>query len=64
MNRLEQVRVLKGIPQPTAICPVDNHAAAVLCRREIKVIDLNKGELRVNSLNDVIFNHNFNDSLN
>lgn len=46
-NRSEQVRVLKGIPQPAALCPVDNYGAAVLCRREIKIIDLNKGELRV-----------------
>ncbi|XP_031618907.1 uncharacterized protein LOC116338021 [Contarinia nasturtii] len=45
--RSKQVRILKGIPQPTALCPVANHGAAVLCRREIKVIDLNKGELRV-----------------
>lgn len=46
-HRSEQVRILKGIPQPTALCPVDNYGAAVLCRREIKIIDLNKGELRV-----------------
>lgn len=47
LNRLELVRILKGIPQPTALCPVDNHGAAVLCRREIKIIDLNQGGLRV-----------------
>lgn len=42
-----KVRVLKGIPQPTALCPVGGHGAAVLCCREIKIIDLNKGVFRV-----------------
>lgn len=45
--RCKKVRVLKGIPQPTAICPVAEYGAAVLCRREIKIIDLNKGIIRV-----------------
>lgn len=38
---------MKGIPQPTSLCPVGDYGAAVLCRREIKVIDLNKGVFRV-----------------
>ncbi|KAJ6649686.1 putative WD repeat-containing protein, partial [Pseudolycoriella hygida] len=42
-----KVRVLKGIPQPTALCPVGDYGAAVLCRREIKVIDLNEGAFKV-----------------
>lgn len=41
------MRVLKGIPQPAALCPVDDYGAAVLCRREIKIIDLNRGTFRV-----------------
>lgn len=38
--RCVRVRTLRGIPQPTALCPVGDFGAAVLCRREIKVIDL------------------------
>lgn len=41
------MRTLKGIPQPTALCPVGDFGAAVLCRREIRIIDLNKGVFRV-----------------
>lgn len=42
-----KVRTLTGIPQPTALCPVGDYGAAVLCRREIKVIDLNEGAFKV-----------------
>lgn len=42
-----QVRILKGGPQPTTLCPVGEYGAAVLCRREIKVIDLDEGKFRV-----------------
>lgn len=46
-SKCTKVRVLKGIPQPTALCPVGDYGAAVLCRREIKVIDLNEGVFKV-----------------
>lgn len=46
-SKCTKVRVLKGIPQPTALCPVGDYGAAVLCRREIKVIDLNEGAFKV-----------------
>uniref|UniRef100_A0A1B0BJ75 AAA+ ATPase domain-containing protein n=1 Tax=Glossina palpalis gambiensis TaxID=67801 RepID=A0A1B0BJ75_9MUSC len=42
-----RVRVLEGIPQPTAMCPCDTYDAAVLCRREIKVINLDEGKFKV-----------------
>lgn len=42
-----KVRSLKGIPQPTNLCPVGDYGAAVLSRREIKVIDLNEGKFLV-----------------
>lgn len=46
-SKCAKVRVLNGIPQPTALCPVGDYGAAVLCRREIKVIDLNEGAFKV-----------------
>lgn len=46
-SKCTKVRILKGIPQPTALCPVGDYGAAVLCRREIKVIDLNEGVFKV-----------------
>lgn len=48
--RCMKVRTLTGIPQPTALCPVGDYGAAVLCRREIKVIDLNEGAFKVTSI--------------
>lgn len=42
-----RVRVLQGISQPTAICPFGTYNAAVLCRREIRVINLDDGEYKV-----------------
>ncbi|XP_023296388.2 uncharacterized protein LOC111679120 [Lucilia cuprina] len=42
-----RVRILKGIPQPTAMCPFGTYNAAVLCRREIKVINLDDGKFKV-----------------
>lgn len=46
-HRCRKVRTLCGIPQPASLCPVGEYGAAVLCRREIRVIDLNKGAFRV-----------------
>lgn len=45
--RCVRVRTLRGIPQPTALCPVGDFGAAVLCRREIKVIDLDRCAFKV-----------------
>uniref|UniRef100_A0A1A9WXH2 WD_REPEATS_REGION domain-containing protein n=1 Tax=Glossina brevipalpis TaxID=37001 RepID=A0A1A9WXH2_9MUSC len=42
-----RVRVLEGIQQPTAMCPCGTYDAAVLCRREIKVINLDEGKFKV-----------------
>uniref|UniRef100_A0A0K8TLW2 Putative wd40 domain protein n=1 Tax=Tabanus bromius TaxID=304241 RepID=A0A0K8TLW2_TABBR len=43
----KKVRTLIGIPQPTSLCPVGEYGAAVLCRREIKVINLDEGKFKV-----------------
>ncbi|XP_058058731.1 uncharacterized protein LOC131209639 [Anopheles bellator] len=45
--KCRKVRTLTGVPQPSAICPVGEHGVAVLCRREIRIIDLNLGQFRV-----------------
>lgn len=42
-----RVRILTGVPQPSSICPVGDYGVAVLCKREIKVIDLDEGMFRV-----------------
>lgn len=42
-----KTRTMNGIPQPTSLCPVGEFGAAVLCRREIKVLDLNAGAFKV-----------------
>uniref|UniRef100_A0A1L8DNB6 Putative wd40 domain protein n=1 Tax=Nyssomyia neivai TaxID=330878 RepID=A0A1L8DNB6_9DIPT len=47
VERCCRVRTLKGISQPSAICPVEDYGAAVLCRREIKVLDLDNGCFKV-----------------
>lgn len=43
----EKVRTLKGVTMPISLCPMENHEAAVLCRREVKVIDLDDGLYKV-----------------
>uniref|UniRef100_A0A1B0GMQ4 ORC1/DEAH AAA+ ATPase domain-containing protein n=1 Tax=Phlebotomus papatasi TaxID=29031 RepID=A0A1B0GMQ4_PHLPP len=47
VERCCRVRTFTGIPQPSAICPVGDYGAAVLCRREIKVLDLDNGCFKV-----------------
>ncbi|XP_058446622.1 uncharacterized protein LOC131427450 [Malaya genurostris] len=42
-----KVRTLLGVPQPSAICPVGEHGVAVLCRREIRIVDLDDGKFKV-----------------
>ncbi|CAO1400178.1 unnamed protein product [Diamesa hyperborea] len=45
--KCSKVRTLKGVPQPSSICPVGEHGVAVLCKREIRVLDLNEGVFKV-----------------
>jgi hypothetical protein len=45
--RCKKVRTLNGVPQPTSVCPVGEYNLAVLCKREIRVIDLNEGRFKV-----------------
>ncbi|ETN61299.1 hypothetical protein AND_007044 [Anopheles darlingi] len=45
--KCRKVRTLTGVPQPSAICPVGDYGVAVLCRREIRIIDLNLGQFKV-----------------
>ncbi|XP_058819256.1 uncharacterized protein LOC131682080 [Topomyia yanbarensis] len=42
-----KVRTLLGVPQPSAICPVGDYGVAVLCRREIRIVDLDEGKFKV-----------------
>lgn len=42
-----KVRTLKSVPQPSSVCPVGDFDLAVLCKREIRVIDLNEGKFKV-----------------
>lgn len=43
----KKVRTLTKVPQPTDLCPVGDFGVAVLCGREIKVLDLNDGCFKV-----------------
>lgn len=43
----KRVRLLQGVPQPIAMCPFGVADAAVLCRREIKIFNLDEGQLKV-----------------
>uniref|UniRef100_A0A182NTF5 WD_REPEATS_REGION domain-containing protein n=1 Tax=Anopheles dirus TaxID=7168 RepID=A0A182NTF5_9DIPT len=45
--KCRKVRTLTGVPQPSAICPVGDYGVAVLCRREIRIVDLNEGRFKV-----------------
>ncbi|XP_058120682.1 uncharacterized protein LOC131292411 [Anopheles ziemanni] len=45
--KCRKVRTLTGVPQPSAICPVGDYGVAVLCRREIRIINLNEGKFKV-----------------
>ncbi|XP_049279219.1 uncharacterized protein LOC125761788 [Anopheles funestus] len=45
--KCRKVRTLTGVPQPSEICPVGDYGVAVLCRREIRIIDLNEGKFKV-----------------
>lgn len=48
--RCAKVRTLKGVPQPSSVCPVGEFDLAVLCKREIRVLDLNEGKFKVDKL--------------
>ncbi|XP_065167837.1 NACHT and WD repeat domain-containing protein 2 [Atheta coriaria] len=39
----ERVRKLKGIPQPINLIPIDQNRCIVLCRRELRVYNLDEG---------------------
>lgn len=41
------VRTLRGVPQPSSVCTISDYGVAVLCKREIKVLDLNEGKFTV-----------------
>lgn len=45
--KCKKVRTLTKVPQPTDLCPVGDYGVAVLCGREIKVLDLNDGCFKV-----------------
>lgn len=45
--RCTKVRTLKGVPQPSSVCPVGDFDLAVLCKREIRVLDLDEGKFKV-----------------
>ncbi|XP_055540226.1 uncharacterized protein LOC129726948 [Wyeomyia smithii] len=42
-----KVRTILGVPQPSAVCPVGDYGVAVLCRREIRILDLDEGKFKV-----------------
>ncbi|KAI4468136.1 beta transducin-related protein [Holotrichia oblita] len=40
----EKVRTLKGISHPTNLIPIDQYKCIVLCKRELRIYDLNMGK--------------------
>lgn len=48
------MRVLKNVHQPQSLCLVGDYCVAVLCNREIKLIDLDKGEHIVSNLHIIL----------
>ncbi|KAK9511267.1 hypothetical protein O3M35_005854 [Rhynocoris fuscipes] len=45
VRKCRRVRILKGMPQPTALQMVDDYKCIVLCNRELRTYDLDKGVL-------------------
>ncbi|EFA06477.1 hypothetical protein TcasGA2_TC009369 [Tribolium castaneum] len=43
VKKCAQVRVLKGIPHPTNLIPIDQYRCIVLCRRELRIYNLDCG---------------------
>nr|XP_022901761.1 NACHT and WD repeat domain-containing protein 2 [Onthophagus taurus] len=43
VKKPERVRTLKGISHPTNLIPIDQHKCVVLCRRELRIYDLDSG---------------------
>ncbi|XP_060535991.1 NACHT and WD repeat domain-containing protein 2 [Cylas formicarius] len=41
--KCEPIRILKGVPHPTNLIPIDEYRCIVLCRRELRIYDLNTG---------------------
>lgn len=42
-----KVRTLQGLTQPTDFCCISDYETAVLCNREIKIVDLDNGKFKV-----------------
>lgn len=45
ISRCKRVRILKEVPQPSALQMVDDFKCVVLCKRELRTYDLNTGSL-------------------
>lgn len=43
ISRCERVRTLKGIAYPTNLIPIDKYKCIVLCRRELRIYNLDSG---------------------
>ncbi|XP_063905453.1 NACHT and WD repeat domain-containing protein 2 isoform X2 [Zophobas morio] len=43
VKECKRVRILNGIPHPTNLIPIDQFRCIVLCRRELRIYDLNTG---------------------
>jgi hypothetical protein len=43
VKQCTRVRILKGVPHPTNLIPIDQFRCIVLCRRELRIYDLNSG---------------------
>lgn len=41
--RCKPVRTLKGVPHPTNLIPIDQFRCIVLCRRELRIYNLDTG---------------------
>lgn len=41
--RCRKIRTLKGVTQPINLIPIDQFRCIVLCRRELRIYDLDKG---------------------
>lgn len=46
IKKCERIRTLKGIPQPANLIPIDQFRCIVLCKRELRIYDLNTGTFK------------------
>lgn len=49
----QPIRILRGVPHPTNMIPIDQFKCIVLCRRELRIYDLNTGSF-LNKLKGVM----------